>query len=127
MRNSPEGHSRKPRRTVTHRSQSGVYFGFTEFGINDPLPNAAGIYMLVTETLGPDRWRIILVGETGNFAAGIAQTPALHEALRRGASRVLLHFSPLGSGERQNAARDIWMANRAPLVSWTPETIHQTA
>ncbi|MDA0664730.1 MAG: hypothetical protein O3B08_18125 [Proteobacteria bacterium] len=127
MRIFPEGQNRKPRRTVTHRSQSGVYYGFTEFGIDDPLPNAAGIYMLVTEILGPDRWQIILVGETGNFAAGIAPVAAAPEALRRGATRVLLHFSLLGSRERLNAARDLWMANRAPLVSWTPEAIRQTA
>ena len=127
MRDFPEGHGRKPRRTVTYRSQSGVYYGFTEFGINDPLPNAAGIYMLVSETLGPDQWRIILVGETGNFAAGIAPVAAAPEALRRGASRVFLHFSPLGRQERLAAAQDIWMAIRAPLVSWTPETIRLTA
>ncbi|MEX2615001.1 MAG: hypothetical protein WD767_02795 [Alphaproteobacteria bacterium] len=127
MPDLPDGHGRKPRRTVTHRSQSGVYFGFTEFGIDDPLPNAAGIYLLVTDTLGPDRWRIILVGETGNFAAGIAPVAAASEARRRGASRVLLHFSPLGGRERLAAAQDIWMANRAPLVSWTPETNRRTA
>jgi hypothetical protein len=128
MANSPFGSTRRqPRRTVTFRGQSSVYFGFTEFDTARPLPHAAGIYMLATETLGPDRWRIVLVGETANFASDLAHHPAAREALRRGATRALLHFSPLDQGRRLSAAMDLWMAVRSPLVTWSAPELRHTA
>ena len=124
-REFPMDSGRIPRRTVTYRSQSSVYYGFTEFGIDQPRPHAAGIFMLAEETVGPDIWRILLVGETADFTAGIKHNTAGREARRRGASRILLHFSPLGSQARLNAAQDLWLAIRSPLVSWATAPLHR--
>jgi len=114
-----------PRRTVTYRSQSSVYYGFAELGIDQPLPHAAGIFMLAEETVGPDRWRILLVGETADFATGMQHNGAVREARRRGASRTLPHSPPPAHQRRLDAAQDLSMAIRSPLVSWPTEPLHR--
>ena len=118
-RDSPR---RTPRRAATYRGQSRCYYGFSEFQIDDALPHAAGVYMLANACVGPERWRVILIGDTADFADAIPRDGATREAKRRGATRILLHFSPLTAVLRRQAARDLWAAIRAPLVAWDSET-----
>jgi len=118
--------TRTPRRAATYRGQSRSYYGFSEFQIDDSLPHAAGVYMLASACLGPERWQIILIGDTADFATSIPREDAAREARRRGATRVLLHFSPLSAARRQDAARDLWLAIRAPLVTWDAGTAAPT-
>lgn len=129
MARTPEApRQRTPRRAAAYRGQSRCYYGFSEFQIDDALPHAAGVYMLASACLGPERWRVILIGDTGDFAAAIRRGAAIREARRRGANRILLHFSPLTAAHRHQAARDLWMTIRAPLVTWgTAEGGVQTA
>jgi len=125
--NFEDSGGRKPRRTVTYQGLSSTYFGFTEFDVDRPLPHAAGIYMLGSDTIGPERWQIILVGEAADVAADILRNPAAQEARRRGAKRVLLHVCPLDQPRRRQAATDLWMAQRTPLVSWETDQPRLTA
>ncbi len=83
--------------------------------------------MVASVSLGPERWRIILIGETANFDATIPRDATVREARRRGASRILLHFSPLTAARRRQAAQDLWMAIRSPLVAWKSETADMAA
>jgi len=119
-RAEPTDSPRTPRESATFRGVSGAYYGFAVFRLDETLPRAAGLFAMASETLGPERWRILLIGETANFAAGVASDPAFAEAQRRGASRILLHFSPLPALRRREAAHDLWQDLRPALTAWGP-------
>lgn len=116
--------ARARREAITYRGASGGYYGFTVFEMDEPLPRAAGIYALAMRIVGPERWRILLIGETANFAAQLsADCKTQAEARRRGASHALLYVSPIATNRRQEAARDLWRGIRSPLVAWDVEDI----
>ena len=121
--------ARARRESITYRGASGAYYGFTVFGLDETLPRAAGVYALATPTLGPERWQILLIGETSNFSSRISthngRTQA--EARRRGASHVLLYVSPIATDRRREAAQDLWRSIRSPLVAWDMEDARRQA
>ena len=117
------------RETATYRGSSGTYYGFTVFSSAETLPRAAGIFALATRAVGPEQWRIILIGETSNFSAQLStrNSSAITEARRRGATHILLHFSPIATARRREAAHDLWRRIRSPLVAWDNEEIRRRA
>ena len=121
--------SKAGRETATYRSATGTYYGFTIFSSKETLPRAAGIFALATRTVGPEQWRILLIGETSNFSTQLSthNSPAINEARRRGATHILLHFSPIATARRREAAHDLWRRIRSPLVAWDNEEIRRLA
>lgn len=117
------------RETATYRGASGTYYGFTIFSSAETLPRAAGIFALVTRTIGPEQWRVLLIGETSNFSAQLSthEPGAINEARRRGATHILLHFSPIATAHRREAGLDLWRSIRSPLVAWDNEEILRQA
>ncbi|NKB56688.1 MAG: hypothetical protein GKS00_10160 [Alphaproteobacteria bacterium] len=120
---------RERRKTATYRGASGTYYGFTVFTLEETLPRAAGIFALATPTIGPRPWRILLIGETPNFFAELSAhgSNAINEARRRGATHILLHFSPIATDRRREAGHDLWRHIRSPLVAWDNEDILRRA
>ena len=117
------------RETAAYRGASGGYYGFTVFALDEALPRAAGIYALVSPDLGPERWKILLLGETANFAAELGDSGSLsiREARRRGATHILLHVSPIATAKRREAGYDLWRTLRPPLVGWDDEGVLRRA
>ena len=89
------------------------------------------LFVAFSATMGSSLSSVFLVYSMGSLTqvfgitAGIKHNTAVREARRRGASRILLHFSPLGSQARLNAAQDLWLAIRSPLVSWATAPLHR--
>lgn len=117
------------RETSTYRGASGTYYGFTIFSSAESLPRAAGIFALATRAVGPEQWRILLIGETSNFSAQLSthDSGAINEARRRGATHILLHFSPIATARRREAGYDLWRNIRSPLVAWDSEDMRRQA
>lgn len=114
---------------MAFRGASGGYYGFTAYALDESLPRAAGIYALVAPDLGPERWKVLLIGETPNFAAELTAVGSMsvREARRRGATHILLHVSPIATAKRREAGYDLWRNLRSPLVGWDNETTRRTA
>ncbi len=120
---------RARRETATYRGGSGAYYGFTVFSIDETLPRAAGNFAMAIRDLGPKLWDILLIGETGNFAAELSGncTRAVSEARRRGATHVLLYVTAIATERRREAGYDLWRRLRSPLVAWDKEDILRRA
>ncbi len=121
--------SRSRRETETYRGASGAYYGFTIYSLDEGLPRAAGIYALGARIIGPERWRILLIGETANFADQLAapDCSSITEARRRGATHIFLYVSPIATIRRREASHDLWRSIRSPLVAWDHEDIVRRA
>ncbi len=117
------------REAATYRGASGAYYGFTVFALDETLPRAAGLFALAMRSIGPERWRVLLIGETANFAAHLSKydCKALAEARRRGATHVLLHVSAIATAQRREAGHDLWRKIRTPLVAWESDDIRRNA
>ena len=97
---------------ITIQGSSAALYGFTAFPLEDA-PCGAAIYVFARPSESPLRsmtsyWEPLLVGETGGMRdRSDAREERIAEALRLGATHMLIHFCGRGTDIRRRIVADL--------------------